>query len=213
MKVKTDGLEKQTKALADKNVRLRSDSAKMKKEICNLRSAIDKRAQYTRRKCLEIRGVPVTSGEDTNDIVKKIGALTDVDINDTGISISHRIRSSNSGESGSIPPIRHPATVVQFTNRRIRDLFYKARSKLKSYNVSDISLGCYGESNIFIQESLMEAKRNLFKNCLKFRKDQKYKFIWTHYGVIYLRHNEHTLASRITSVGGSGKAATTTINI
>ena len=213
MKVKTDGLEKQAKALADKNVRLRSDSAKMKKEICNLRSAIDEQAQYTRCKCLEIRGVPVTSGEDTNDIVKKIGALTDVDINDTGISISHRIPSSNSGESVSIPPIRHPAIVVQFTNRRIRDLFYKARSKLKSYNVSDISLGCYGESNIFIQESLMETKRKLFKNCLKFRKDQKYKFIWTYYGVIHLRRNEHTLASCITSVGGSGKAATTTINI
>lgn len=55
MKVKMDGLEKQTKTLAKGNDRLRSDSAKMNEEISDLRSAIDKQAQYTRRECLEIR--------------------------------------------------------------------------------------------------------------------------------------------------------------
>ena len=132
--------------------------------------------------------------------VKKIGTLIDVDINDIDISVSHRIPSANSGESGSTP-IRYPAIVVKFTNRRIRDRFYKARPKLKYYNISDIRLGRHGESNIFIQESLTEAKRKLLKNCLKFHKDQNYKFIWTYYGVIYLRRNEHTPASRLTSVG------------
>ena len=192
-------MEEQAKTLAQENGHLRSDSAKMKKEISDLRSALDEQAQYTRCDCLEIRGVPVTTGEDTNVIVKKIGALIDVDINDTDISISHRIPSSNDGASGSTS-FRHPAIMVRFTNQKNRDLFYKARSKLKSYNTSDIGLGCNGESKIYIQESLTEEKRNLFKSCLKFRKDQKYKFIWTYYGVIYLRRNEHTPASRITSV-------------
>ena len=200
IKKKMDSLENQSKILAQENDRLRRDTAKMNKEISDLRSNIDEQAQYTRRECLEIRGVPVTTGEDTNEIVKKIGALIEVDINDTDISISHRIPLSNNGEAVSIPS-RHPAIVVKFTNRRIRDCFYKARPKLKSYNISDIGLGRYGENNIFIQESLTEAKRKLFKNCLKFRKEQNYKFIWTYYGVIYLRRNEHTPASRITSVG------------
>ena len=207
MKVKMDSLEKETKTLTQECDCLRSDSAKMKKEISDLRSAIDDQAQYTRHECLEIRGLPVTSGEDTNEIVKKIGVLIEVDIIDTDISISHRIPSSNNGDSGSTP-ISHPAIVVKFTNRRIQDHFYKARSKLKSYNISDVGLGHYGESNIFIQESLTEAKRKLFKNCLKFRKDQNYKFIWTYYGVICLRHNEHTPASRITSVGDLEKLQT-----
>ena len=107
MKVKMDSLEKQKKTLAQENDRLRSDSAEMNIEISDLRSSIDEQAQYTRRECLEIRGVPVTTGEDTNEIVKKIGALIEVDINDTDISISHRIPFSNNGESGSTP-IRHP---------------------------------------------------------------------------------------------------------
>lgn len=99
MKVKMENLEKKTKTLAQENDRLRSDSAKITKEISDLRSAIDDQAQYTRRECLEIRGVPVTSGGDTNEIVKKIGTLIDVDINDTNISISHRIPLANNGES------------------------------------------------------------------------------------------------------------------
>ena len=172
----------------------------MTTESSDLRSAIDNQAQYTRRECLEIRGVPVTSGEDTNEIVKKIGTLIDVDINDTNISISHWISLANNGESGSIP-IRHSVIVVKFTNRRIRDRFYKARPKLKCYNIIDIGLGRHGESNIFIQESLKGAKRKLLKNCLQFHKDQNFKFILTYYGVIYLRRKEHTPASRITSVG------------
>ena len=153
MKVKMDSLEKQTKTLAQENNRLRSDSAKMNKEISDLRSSIDDQAQYTRRECLEIRGIPRTAGENTNEIVKEIGALIEVDISDTDISVSHRIPLSNNGEAGSTP-IRHPAIVVKFINQRIRDRFYKARTKLKSCNIRDIGLGRYGENNIFIQESL-----------------------------------------------------------
>ena len=51
MKGKMEGLEEQAKTLAQENGRLRSDSAKMKKEISDLRSAIDEQAQYTRRDC------------------------------------------------------------------------------------------------------------------------------------------------------------------
>ena len=45
----------------------------------------------------------MTSGEDTSEIVKNIGTLIDVYINDTDISISHRIPLANNGESGSTP--------------------------------------------------------------------------------------------------------------
>ena len=114
MKVKMDSLEKQTKTLARENDRLRGDSAKMNKEIRDLRSSIDDQAQFTRRECLEVRGIPGTGGEDTNEIVKKIGALIEVAISDTDISVSHRIPLSNNGEAGSTP-IRHPGKVLSNT--------------------------------------------------------------------------------------------------
>ena len=137
MKDKINGLEKQTNTLTRENERLRSASANLRKEIGNLRSALDEQAQYSRRECLEIRLVPTTHGEDTNEIVRKIGTLIDADVNDTDILISHRIPLSSNGESASTSSmslVRHPAIVVKFTNRRIRDRFYKATMR-------DINLG------------------------------------------------------------------------
>ena len=50
MKVKMDGPEKEMKTLAQECDRLRSNSAKMKKEISDLRSAIDDQARMSRNK-------------------------------------------------------------------------------------------------------------------------------------------------------------------
>ena len=60
--------------------------------------------------CLEIRGVPTSSSEDTNEIVKNIGSIVDVCIEYKDISISHRIKSGTS----AISPI-----IVKFTRREI----------------------------------------------------------------------------------------------
>ena len=151
-----------------------------------------------RPECLEIRGVAVTSGKDTNEIVKKICEMIDVVIFDVDISVSHRIPLYNIVGSATTSD-RHPARVVKFTNQRTRDRLYKSITELKNSNISDIGLGRYSESNIFIQENLTETKRKLFKKCLKFCKNHKFKFTWTYYGMIYLRHNDHSSAIRITS--------------
>ena len=48
--------------------------------------------QYTRRECVEIRGIPVAanpSEEQTNNIVKDVGKVLRVDITENGISVSH----------------------------------------------------------------------------------------------------------------------------
>ena len=81
-------MEAMLRSILDKILEFKGDSAKMNKEISDLRSSIDNQAQFTRRECLEIRGIPGTAGEDTNEIVKKIGALIEVDISDTYISVS-----------------------------------------------------------------------------------------------------------------------------
>lgn len=70
----------------------------------------------------------MTSTEDKNQIIKKIGVLTEVDIDNTDISISHRIPFTNNGESESTPIIRHPGIVVKFTNENLCDLFFDKAS-------------------------------------------------------------------------------------
>ena len=83
----------------------------MSNALNQMKSVHDEQEQYIRRDCLEIRGVPTSSGEDTNEIVKNVGSIVDVRIEDTDISISHRIKSYC-----AIPPI-----IVKFIPRRVRD--------------------------------------------------------------------------------------------
>ena len=44
-----------------------------------------------RRECLEIRGIPVLTGEDTSQLVKKVWEIIEVQVQDQYISISDRL--------------------------------------------------------------------------------------------------------------------------
>jgi len=129
---------------------LRQESSRVSNALNQMKAALDEQEQYIRRDCLEIRGVPTSSSEDTNEIVKNIGSLVDVCIEDKDISISHRIKSGTS----VISPI-----IVKFTRRGVRDDLYKARTKLKNITSGNLGLGRQGENKIFIQESLTSSRK------------------------------------------------------
>ena len=123
MEKKIVALEKSNAELAKENHFLRQESSRVSNSLNQMKAALDDQEQYIRRDCLEIRGVPTSSSEDTNEIVKNIGSLVNVCIEDKDISISHRIKSGTS----AISPI-----IVKFTRRGVRDNLYKARTKLKN---------------------------------------------------------------------------------
>ena len=56
--------------------------------------------------------------------------------------------------------------IVKFTRRCVRDALYKARSRLKNLTIEDIGLGSQGENKIFIQESLIPARRSYYTNVM-----------------------------------------------
>ena len=142
VKKKIAALENTNAELAKGNQFLRQENARVSNALNQMRSTYEQE-QYIRRDCLEIRGVPTSSGEVTNEIVKKVGSIVDVCIEDTDISISQRIKSDS-----AIPPL-----IVKFIRRRVRDDLYKPRSKLKNLTIDDIGLGRPGDNEIFIQKA------------------------------------------------------------
>ena len=107
--------------------------------------------------------------ENTNEIVQKAGALMVLDIDDSEISISHRLPSRTSNRSDSdrtSPPI-----IVRFVRRVVRDQFLHRRSKLKNFTTKDIDLDRISDNKIFIQESLtFKEKRPCSRNTLNSRR-------------------------------------------
>ena len=73
-------LEKKNKTLSMENSTLKAQIASINGKLAEHQAAIDEAEQYSRRECLEIRGIPVTDEEDTSKIVSKLASLLDVEI-------------------------------------------------------------------------------------------------------------------------------------
>ena len=163
---------------------------RLESQLNQLRDSHYELEQYSRRDCLQIKGIPLpANGEDednTNAIVRNIGNLMGVKLKEEDISISHRLpenkrRPWQRQYSGSL-------IIVKFVRRVVKDQFYRVRKQLK--NVTTKDLGYSAASNIYVNESLTERNNVLFNECLKVKKDQNYKYIWTLNGRIYMRKDE-----------------------
>ena len=176
------------KAVIDENTRLASQIRNSANEIDQIKEDLNEMEQYIRRDCLELRGIPSHNEEDTNEIVRKVGDLVDIDIKTEDISVSHRLPAMrDNSDNSQAKAKREPAVIVKFVRRDVRDALYKARSKLRSKTTRDIGFTRQQSQKIFIAESLTRKKHLLFNRCLQIKKELNYQFIWTHYGKILLR--------------------------
>ena len=154
--------------------------------------------QYTRRECLEFRGIPKTADEVPKQIVEKIASLVDIDLEESDISVCHRL-SERSQPGASKTAYSSPPLIAKFTRRDVRDMLYKKRSWLKDYTTGDLGLSRVAENKIFICESLTTRNREIFNACLNFKRENKYQFIWTVYGRSFLRKDDRSPAIVINS--------------
>jgi len=205
---KIDDLEASLQNLSDQYDELRNDYktlksnyASLNQEYISLKSQvmhssaeinahgtlINDLEQYSRRDCVEIRGIPVTDDEDTDEIVEKVGDLMGVNIEGDDISISHRLPDKGFKRKDGTMIKRDPTIIVKFTRRTTRDDFYYSRKKLHKRTTRDLGYTRQREQPIFISESLTASNRQIFNKCLDFKKKHQYKFIWTHYGTTCLR--------------------------
>ena len=95
---KYDELTKEYHKLKNQHSELEKDHKALKSQVLKSEKVITMHSQnindleqYSRRECLEIRGIPVTQDESTDEIVGKVGEIIGVDIDADDISISHRL--------------------------------------------------------------------------------------------------------------------------
>jgi chromosome segregation ATPase len=86
---KYDELIEKVKRLESKNDHLQQENSNLKSEvhrstdsIAQLKQEVNNMEQYSRRDCVEIRGIPLTDDEDTDELVKEVGKIMDVQIED-----------------------------------------------------------------------------------------------------------------------------------
>ena len=78
--------DQEKKDLVIGNTSLRAELLDSSKQIKMPKDSINSLEQYTRRDCVEIRGIPYVEGENTNNIVVKLGEKIGVKLNKDDIS-------------------------------------------------------------------------------------------------------------------------------
>ena len=134
-----------------------------------------------RQDCVEIKGIPISRDENTNEVVKQVAGLLDVEVCEDDISTSHRLPPIRpwTDDNGIVhsPP---PSIIAKFVKRDVKENFYRARYKLKNKPFRDLAgLSSAKENKIFISESLTQTRKKLFKAALKVKKEMNFDFIST----------------------------------
>ena len=91
--------EKENSMVKDENKILKSALGSLETSLKSLLKVNNEQEQYSRRECVEIRGVPEHAGESTNYLVKEVGRTLGVEVTDNDISVSHRLPSSKAYKS------------------------------------------------------------------------------------------------------------------
>ena len=141
---------------------------------------------------MEIAGVPVQDGEDTNAVVMEVVKLLDVDILPSHISTSHRFP-KKIGQNGNV--IRTPPIIVRFTNRDIRNKLYANRKQTRTLNLKKFLVN--DTKNIFINENLTQSRKRLFWKTKQRAKSENWKYYWAHNGSILAKKDDNTDAISI----------------
>ena len=173
---------------------LKSESSDLKNTSLKEIEKIDNLEQYGRRQNLEIAGIPVQDGEDTNAVVMEVAKLLDVDILPSHISTSHRLP-KKIGQNGNV--IRTPPIIVRFTNRDIRNKLYANRKQTRTLDLKKFSVN--DTKKIFINENLTQSRKRLFWKTKQRAKNENWKYYWTHNGSILAKKDDDTDAIPIKS--------------
>ena len=94
LKLNFTNLQKINKQQAEDIKTLQLQSTNLEVREAKDKEKFDVIEQYGRRQNLEIIGVPYNSGENTNNIIKEVAKMINVDLSDEQILTSHRLAAS-----------------------------------------------------------------------------------------------------------------------
>ena len=112
-----------------------------------------------------------------------------VDVTERDISAAHRLKPPRGGRPGRGSSDGSPAqpqptpVIVRFTSRRVRDVVFTARKKLKK-----------SSCRVFINEHLTPEAASLFKCSRDLVKGKKIASTWTFGGQVYIRLSDDPLS-------------------
>ena len=174
-------VKRENKELKKELEAVRKKVTNREEEIEELYDLQDDLEQYTRKKSLEIHGIPENAYTSTEEAVLKVAEALDVPVAPNDIDISHNLYSE--GEK----PI-----LVKFVSHKTKTQLYKKRTSLKHVKLSDIFPNASAATivegkKIFINENLTSFRRGLLNKANEKRRQGMLVSVWTWDGKIFVK--------------------------
>lgn len=198
--VLSEKMEENIKAVKDQNSSMQQcmkiidelleENRKLTKKVAELELKVEDMEQYSRVNCVEIHGVPQEPHEDVVGVVKAVGKSLDMDISDLMIDACHRL-GKRSGPSSSPPGI-----IVKFVRRLDKEELLRKRRVKRNLSTRHMNLNV--DLPVYINEALSPARRRLFAETRRIKREKHYKFLWVRGGKIFLRKEEAAPVVQVT---------------
>ena len=128
LSTKYDKLITQSQSTNEKQRKIEANLEAFKKNLISVEEELDDFAQYLRRDCVEISGIPATENLRCEDIVTSLGQEMGLELDDSDISIAHPLP--------TFSDVKDDKIIVKFTRRETRNEFYSKRKSVAGRKAS-----------------------------------------------------------------------------
>lgn len=177
LKKSMDFINKEFEAAKTANATLAAKNKKLEENNDTLMRKVAQLEQYSRLNNLEIKGVPVTQGEDCEKIVACLGDKIGCPLKPEDIDTVHRIPTRNSTQKN---------IVLRFCSRNKRSE-YLSKARNGRPKTTDLGFTASQEAPIYVNEHLTPDNKRLFSKALDLKKQHKWMFVWTDRCIIKAR--------------------------
>ena len=176
---KLEEMDEKYNALFQKYTEQLKINEELKKEIIDIKKDLNRREQRELSNNLIIHGVPYKTNEKVDEIIKNIGGLLDVSLNNQSFTA---VRLGKENQKTNL-------IKVTFQDENTKQKIIKS-PKRRQLNTSKLGLNI--DKPIFLNHDLTKQNQELFKKANDFKKENGFKFLWISKGSILLRKEENS---------------------
>jgi hypothetical protein len=184
-----EGIKKDMKAIKRENEELRAKNASLSTTVTDLQGRVRSLEQYTRRNNIEISGIPVTPEENVVTVVKEVGAVLGVKVDESQINAAHRVPSYRSD--------RAPSLVVQFNTRLVRDNWLRKFKDNKGSTIANKVNASFPKTKFYVNEHLSPVNKLFLSKLKKKCREIGFEYVWCRQGKFFVRRTNGEKCRRI----------------
>lgn len=177
-----DEMKAKQEELIASNRQLVAQNAALERRVAKLE-------QYSRLNNIEIKGIPVTEGEDCIAILQSVCDAIECPVEPCEIDFIHRVPTMSKNK-------KEKNIIARFVSREKKNDFVRKARKAR-INTSYIGSSGVTQAPVFVNEHPTYENKKLFSKALELKKEFGWRFLWTDSCRIKARKTEDSKVYRI----------------